>query len=257
MDCPASDIEITVVVTCFNEENFISSTLDNVSAALRESGRTHEIIVVNDASSDRSAEVVGAYIEKHPDANITLRNNPRNRGLANSYIDTAFVGRGRYYRLCCGDDAEPKEVLANLFRHISDADIVIPYQDQSQVEGKSMARRILSRIFTALVNSVSGYDIKYYNGLAIHLRYNVMRWHPNSCGFGFQADMLTRLLDEGATYVQIPSTSVDRKGGASTAVSMRNILSVGHTILELAIRRIRRAIYGKSMTKPVELKPKS
>lgn len=257
MDCLSSDIEITVVVTCFNEEDLISSTLDNVSAALRESGRTHEIIVVNDASSDRSAEVVGTYMEKHPDAHIILRNNPRNRGLANSYIDTAFVGRGRYYRLCCGDDAEPKEVLTNLFRHIGDADIIIPYQDQSLVQGKSGFRKMLSRIFTALVNGVSGYDIKYYNGLAIHLRYNVMRWHPNSYGFGFQADMLTKLLDEGMTYVQIPSTSVDRKGETSTAVSMRNILSVGHTLLELAIRRIRRAIYGKTMVRPVELKPKS
>lgn len=257
MDCPASDIEITVVITCFNEADLISSTLDNVSGALRESGRTHEIIVVNDASSDRSAEVIGTYIEKHPDANIALRNNLRNRGLANSYIDTAFLGRGRYYRLCCGDDAESKEVLANLFRHIGDADIIIPYQDQSQVEGKSVIRKMLSRTFTFLVNGVSGYNIRYYNGLAIHLRYNVMRWHPNSYGFGFQADMLTKLLDEGATYVQIPSTSVDRKGGGSTAVSLRNILSVGHTILELLIRRIRRAIYGKSMTKPVELKPKS
>jgi hypothetical protein len=33
---------------------------------------------------------------------------------------------------------------------------------------------------------------------------------------------------------------------------MRNILSVGHTLLELAIRRLRRRLYGRSMPKPVE-----
>ena len=51
------------------------------------------------------------------------------------------------------------------------------------------------KTFTFLVNLISGYHLKYYNGMAIHLRYNVMRWHPSSYGFGFQAD------GTAATYV--------------------------------------------------------
>jgi hypothetical protein len=79
-----------------------------------------------------------------------------------------------------------------------------------------------------------------------------MRWHPCSYGFGFQADILTRLLDEGASFVQVPRFGSERKGGASTALSMRNILSVSHTLLELAIRRLRRFLYGRTMPKPME-----
>jgi hypothetical protein len=73
----------------------------------------------------------------------------------------------------------------------------------------------------------SGYDIQYYNGLPIYRRYNVMRWPPISYGFGFQADIITRMLDEGASYVQIPAWGgIDRKGGKSTALTIRNVLSV-------------------------------
>src|SRR6202030_736729 len=136
-----------------------------------------------------------------------------------------------------------------IFRHVGRADIVIPYQYQHEVRGKSFFRKVLSKTFTFLVNLISGYKIKYYNGLAIHLRYNVMRWHPSSYGFGFQADMITRLLDQGASYVQIPSSSVDHKAGGSSALTLRNLLSVTHTLLELAARRLRRALYGRTMPK--------
>jgi len=245
--------EITVLVTCYNEEAFIADTLETVSGSLRAAGHSHEIIVVDDVSTDNSVRRVREYIGKHPDYPITLKVNEKNRGLANNYIDAAFLGRGKYYRLCCGDNPEPAEILVKIFRHIGDADMVLPYQNQEEVTGKGAFRRLTSRTFTFLVNLLSGYDIKYYNGLAIHLRYNVMRWHPSSYGFGFQADIVTRLLDEGVSYIQVPAASVDRKGGSSTALTMRNLLSVGHTLLEITFRRVRRFLYETNAPKPVEI----
>ena len=63
-------------------------------------------------------------------------------------------------------------------------------------------------------------------------------------GFGFQADLITRLLDEGATYVEVAVTGfhlTKERGGS--AVNLRNFLSTGHTLLEILIRRIRRVVY--------------
>jgi glycosyltransferase involved in cell wall biosynthesis len=247
------DPEITVIVTCYNEEALITDTLENITGALGETGCSYEVIVVDDVSTDNSADKVREYLQRYPAFPIKLKINARNRGLATNYIDTAFEARGKYYRLCCGDNPESKEILVEVFRHIGKADIVIPYQNQNEIEGKSVFRRLLSNTFTLLVNFISGYKVKYYNGLAIHLRYNVMRWHPSSYGFGFQADMITRLLDEGASYIQVPSSSIDRKGSGSSALTLRNLLSVTHTLLELAIRRFRRLLYGRIMPKPVEV----
>ena len=248
-----AEVEITVVISCFNEEAFIADTIENVIRALQATGHTHEIIVMDDVSRDNSVSAVLEYIKKHPEQPIQLVQNKRNRGLANNYVEAAFLGRGKYYRLCCGDDSEAPEALVSIFRHIGVADMVVPFQNQDGVVGKTPMRKRLSKTFTFLVNLISGYRLKYYNGMAIHLRYNVMRWHPSSYGFGFQADILTRLLDEGASYVQVPAFGTDRKGSASTALTMRNVLSVGHTLLELAIRRFRRWLYGRTMSKPVEV----
>ena len=68
------------------------------------------------------------------------------------------------------------------------------------------------------MNLISGYHLKYYNGLPLYLRHSIMRWHPTSYGFGFQADTITMLLETRATYMQVYARSVDNKGSGSTSV---------------------------------------
>ena len=105
---------------------------------------------------------------------------------------------------------------------------------------------LLSGAFAFLVNSISGFRLHYYNGLAVHLRYNVMRWHPNTRGFGFQADILCLLLDQGFSYKEVPVRTVERKGaGNSRALTFRNLLSVSHTLVDLIFRRISKWVYRR------------
>ena len=254
-----AEIDITVLVTCYNEEKYIVDTLDNVMGALRESGLSHEVIVIDDVSIDNSVQRVEKYIQNHPEHPITLYVNKKNRGLGYNYIEGAFLGRGKYYRLCCGDNIESKELLVYLLKYIGMADIIIPYHPkENELPEKTFFRRLLSKTFVFLVNFLSGYNIIYYNGLPIHLRYDVMRWGPSSYGFGFQADLITHMLDQGASYVQVPAYGVrHRKKDSSTAnvLTIRNWLSVGHTLLEIFARRVRRLLYGKDMPNPVEMKP--
>jgi hypothetical protein len=178
-------LDLTILVTCYNEESFIIATIETVRAALLEAGGiSYELIIIDDCSSDSSVALIESYIREHPDERILLRQNKINRGLAQNYVDAAFIGKGKYYRLICGDDAEPKDTMVTVFREIGKADMIVPYYVTA--EGKSGYRQFLSKAFTALVNTIGGFKLQYYNGLAVHLRYNVMRWHPNTRGFGFQ-----------------------------------------------------------------------
>lgn len=239
-----SSLDLTVVIPCLNEEPHIVPTLNEVVAAMEQLQYTYEILVIDDGSSDRTAERVEEYSHAHPDLPIRLHRNPRNRGLSRSYVDGAFLGRGKYYRMVCGDHTEPAETLVAIFRQLGSADMVIPYH--SAVEGKPALRRFFSHLYTNLVNTLSGYRLHYYNGCALHLRYNVMRWGPYSFGFGFQAELITRLLDEAATFVEIPVlASHEEKSGRNSALNLKNFLSVGHTLLEVLLRRVRRRTFKK------------
>jgi glycosyltransferase involved in cell wall biosynthesis len=243
---PASqaDLDLTVFVSCYNERAYIINTLETLRAALTEIEKfTYEIIVVDDCSSDDSVDLVKAYMAKHPWERILLRRNAVNLGWAQNYLDAAFLGRGRYYRVICGDNSEPKETMVTVFDAIGAADILIPYYATSQ--GRSAWRLLVSGLYTWLVNMLSGFRLHYYNGLPLHLRYNVLRWHSNTRGFGFQADILCLLLEQGFTYKEIPVTTIERKSGRSTAITFRNLLSVAHTLFDIFIRRIANWIYRR------------
>jgi glycosyltransferase involved in cell wall biosynthesis len=239
---PDNAVDLTIVVPCLNEERNVGDTLDAIAIAMRELPHSCEVLVIDDGSTDGTSRVVEAYQAAHPDFPLRLHRNPTNRGLTRTYVDGAFLGSGKYYRQVCGDNVEPPETLLAVFRHLGEADMVIPYHPH--VAGKSAFRRWLSNVYTNLVNFLSGYHIRYYNGMALHLRYNVMRWGPYSFGFGFQAELITRLLDEGATAVEVAVSAEHReKAGKNSALNLRNFLSVAHTLLEITIRRIRKRTF--------------
>jgi hypothetical protein len=174
---------------------------------------------------------------------VVLHKNPQNLGLARGFVETAFHGRGRYYRLVCGDNVEPKETMVTLLKMLGRADLILPYYPV--LPGKSAVRRSISKTFTFLVDFLSGHQVNYYNGCALYRRFHVMRWAPYNYGFGFQADLITMLLDEGATFVQVPVSGFHYvKEGGKSPLNFRNFVSTGHTLFEIFLRRVRRTIFG-------------
>jgi glycosyltransferase involved in cell wall biosynthesis len=236
-------LDLTVFISCYNEEEYIIPTIQSVRDALNEIGTiSFEIIVVDDCSKDRSSALVAGYIAAHPDERVLLRTNHVNRGLAQNYLDAAFMGKGKYYRLVCGDNAEPQATMVAVFRELGSVDMIIPYYVSS--EGKGLYRRFLSNTYTELVNLISGLRLNYYNGLAVHLRPNVMRWHSNTRGFGFQAEIICLLLDQGFSFKEVPVKTIERRAsGSSNALTFKNMLSVAHTLVDLGFRRLANWVY--------------
>lgn len=229
-------IDITLFISCYNEEAYIIDTLNTIVSAMQVVGKTYEIIVIDDGSKDNSVDLVKTFIREHPEINFILRVNDKNKGLAQNFVDGAFIGKGKYYRLICGDNAEPKETIIEVLNMMGEADIIVPYYVSA--EGKSRFRRTVSKVYTLLINFVSGNKIYYYNGLQVHLRHNVMRWHPNTRGFGFQAGLLCLLLEMGFTYKQIPCVTVEKRDGGGNAITWKNLRSVMHVMMSILLRRI-------------------
>src|SRR5436189_83159 len=59
-------LDLTVFVSCYNEAEHISGTLDAVCSAAAEARLAYEIIVVDDGSRDDSRRIVADYIASHP-----------------------------------------------------------------------------------------------------------------------------------------------------------------------------------------------
>jgi glycosyltransferase involved in cell wall biosynthesis len=217
-----------------------------ISEAAARQKISFEILVFDDNSKDSTVAEVKKFSKDFPEVQLTLVENKARRGLARNYIDGAYIATGEHYMLVNGDNAEPVETLEAILSMRGQADIIIPVFKGN--DRRTAFRRVLSNTFTNLVNLVSGFSIGYYNGPALHRRFNVVRWHADTDGFAYQAEIITRLLQEGATYKEVSVRNTDRILGASSAVNHKNFLAVAHSLLQIWMRRLRYSWYYKGRT---------
>ncbi len=72
--------KLSVIIPAYNEEKTIEAILNKVIDVYLINGLEKEIIVVNDASKDNTAQLVEKFIQEHPAEDIKLFNQPRNMG---------------------------------------------------------------------------------------------------------------------------------------------------------------------------------
>ncbi len=72
--------KLSVIIPAYNEEKTIGRLLDAVLEVELIHGIQKEIIIVNDASTDRTEEIVLDYIRRHPETDIKYFKQPVNMG---------------------------------------------------------------------------------------------------------------------------------------------------------------------------------
>ncbi len=104
--------EYSIIVPAWNEEAVLPATLGALQAAIEDIGRPAELIVVDDASTDRTAEVAracGARVERVEKRQISA---VRNAGAA--------VAAGRYLVFVDADTLAPAETIRAALGELDD-----------------------------------------------------------------------------------------------------------------------------------------
>ena len=186
--------DISFYMPCLNEEINVVSSLNTIINLCKKSEVSNfEILIFNDGSKDNSKNIISNFINKNNmQDKIKLINNERTLGLGYNYIEGAYMASGKFYIMVCSDNSEDENNLLKIISLRGKADMVIP--NFANNDNRNFLRRKLSRLFTLIVNLLSDNNIKYYNGVVLHKTYNVRRWHPLSCGFGYQAELITNLI---------------------------------------------------------------
>jgi|TARA_B110001452_G_C15207489_1_gene418863 glycosyltransferase involved in cell wall biosynthesis len=225
------NITLSIYVPCYNEEENITDTLNNIKKGIQ--NISYEILIVDDGSKDETLELANKFKKENLSLNIKIFKNNTNKGIGYNYFSTAQKALGKYYMLINGDACDPHDQIKKIVKNIGKAEIILTYM----IDPRGIFRKFLSRLFVLVINLITFKRIKYYNGTNIHLLDNVKLCEGNSSGFGYQAEIITSLLRKQKTYLEIEINQYKSKG-SSESIALKNIPNVLLSIFRIFVNQI-------------------
>jgi len=213
-------LDLTLFVPALNEERNIAGTLEAISRVLASCpGKTAEILVVDDGSNDRTAEIVEGIARSNPA--VVLVKNPRNLGLGASLQVAIARAAGRQILIVPGDNDMPASTLLELLRYSDKADMVMCFFTNRELRG--WRRNILSTLFGLLYTTCFDVYPQYINGPCVYPVAELRKLRLFSTRFSIVAEINVKLLRQGVTFLEVASyRQVGMKG--STSFSLRNLV---------------------------------
>jgi glycosyltransferase involved in cell wall biosynthesis len=146
------------VIPAYNESARIGPTLDEVLRYTEEQDWDAEILVVDDGSTDDTAEIVRDYGKRH--AQVLLVENPGNRGKGYSVRNGMLHARGEIRLFTDADLSSPMTEARKLFEAIGrGADVAIGsrwLRAELQTERQPLYRQALGRTFNVALRAILG-----------------------------------------------------------------------------------------------------
>ncbi len=214
---------ISIVIPAYNEEGRLGQSLAKIQHYLEESTWEFcEIVVVNDGSRDRTAEVVRA-------AGARLVENPGNRGKGYTVRHGMMEARGDWVLYTDADLSAPIEELDKLWEAVErdGAQVAIGSRamDRSLIGvHQSLAREVSGRFFNLVMRLITGLPFrdtqcgfKLFEGKAAREVFSRQQLE----GFGFDVEVLFiarklgyRALEVPVRWDNVPGTKVSLWSGA-------------------------------------------
>jgi dolichyl-phosphate beta-glucosyltransferase len=142
----------SIVIPAYNEGKRLAPTLERVLSYVRRQGWDAEVIVVNDGSTDNTAEIVQSFAKTNPI--LRLVENPGNRGKGYAVRNGILNARGEIVLFSDADLSSPIDEMPKLLEALKEgADIAIGsrwLRAELQTSRQSLHRQLFGRIFNGL-----------------------------------------------------------------------------------------------------------
>jgi len=113
------EIDVSIVVPAFNEEQAIGGVLDDLIAVMESSQLPYELLVVDDGCTDGTR----AICEARPQ--VVMLTHQHNRGNGAARTTGVKAARGRYVVMIDADATYPTDVIPQMLRELEHCDMVI------------------------------------------------------------------------------------------------------------------------------------
>jgi glycosyltransferase involved in cell wall biosynthesis len=201
-------LDLAVVIPAFNERDGVGATVDRVRAALASTPFSFEVVVVDDGSTDGTAE----QAEKH---DCRLLRLSENQGYGAALKAGILQSRSEYVIITDADGTYPPEMIPAMLAHIPGADMVVGARasdDTSIARIRRPAKKVLGLLASYLANRRIP-DLN--SGLRLMRRSTLMEFlHILPSGFSFTTTITLALLCTNHRVVYLPISCAPRVGAS-------------------------------------------
>lgn len=152
----------SIVIPAYNEGARIATSLDRILRQAADCQWDAEILVVDDGSSDNTAELVRTRMREN--ASLRLLSNPGNRGKGYSVRNGMLHARGEILLFSDADLSSPIEEAGKLFAALATgADVAIGsrwVRSELQTEKQPLHRQLFGRLFNLALRIALGLKFK-------------------------------------------------------------------------------------------------
>jgi glycosyltransferase involved in cell wall biosynthesis len=200
---------VTVVIPCLNEEAAVGATVDQAWEGIAASGRPGEVIVVDNGSTDRSAEIAGEH-----GAIVVREERP---GYGSAYLAGLAQARGEFIVMGDADETYPLRDLAPFVDRLAGGDdLVMGSRFEGTIHGEAMPwlnRHVGNPILTGLLNVLFGVTVSdAHCGMRAVRRDALTTLDLHSTGMEFASEMVFKGFRRGLTVSEIPIDYYPRVG---------------------------------------------
>jgi glycosyltransferase involved in cell wall biosynthesis len=209
----------------YNEEDYVERAVEAARRALRDTAEEWEVVVVDDASTDRTY----AFAQKlaNADPRVRVVRNERNRGLGGALRAGFAACRGE---LVLYTDADLPADLGELPRAVrlletQEADVLAGYRFDRT--GEDLRRAVMAVAYNLLVRAAFGLRVRDVNFAFKLVRRSLLeRLTLTSEGSFIDAELLLRTRRAGGRVVQMGLDYFPRAHGASKLSSPAVVLGI-------------------------------
>jgi glycosyltransferase involved in cell wall biosynthesis len=223
---------ISIVFPMYNEEAYIHRAVRAARAVLQEINPDHEIVIVDDCSTDRTGALADELAKDDP--RVKAIHNPVNRKLGGS-LRAGYAVASK--ELVLYTDADLPFDLQELPRAVrlldyQQADVLAAYRFDRTSEG--FVRTVYSFVYNTLIRSLFGLRVKDVNfSFKLFRRSLLERLSLKSEGSLIDVEFLVRARKAGASIIQIGVDYFPRSRGVSTLSSPGVIVKILKELMEL------------------------
>ena len=155
----SAPLDLSVVVPLYNEEESLPHLVNQLISALRPAGETFELVLVDDGSSDRTAEVLAQVSSDVPEVVAVLLR--KNYGQTAAMAAGFDVAGGEVIVSLDGDlQNDPADIPMLLAKLREGYDLVSGWRHQRQ--DAALQRKLPSRMANRLIGRVTGVRLHDY-----------------------------------------------------------------------------------------------